>query len=104
LILQPLVENAIRHGIEPRACGGRVEIGAERVNGQLRLTVRDDGVGLRETSSRAGHGIGLSNTQERLARMYGEAHTFELRAGEHGGVAVSIAIPYRQAGEEAGPR
>lgn len=100
LILQPLVENAIRHGIEPRACGGRVEIGAERSNGRLRLIVRDDGVGLREKTSRAGHGIGLSNTQERLARMYGDAHTFEMRAGESGGVAVSIEIPYRQAGEE----
>lgn len=104
LILQPLVENAIRHGIEPRACGGRVEIGAERVNGRLRLTVRDDGVGLREQTSRAGHGIGLSNTQERLARMYGDSHTFEIRAGDAGGVDVSIEIPYRQAGEEAGPR
>jgi two-component sensor histidine kinase len=104
LILQPLVENAIRHGIEPRTCGGKVEIGAERANGRLRLTVRDDGVGLREATSRAGHGIGLSNTQERLARMYGDAHTFELRARDSGGVAVSIEIPYRQAGDEAGPR
>jgi two-component sensor histidine kinase len=104
LILQPLVENAIRHGIEPRACGGRVEIAAQRVNGRLRLTVCDDGVGLRESSSGSGHGIGLSNTQERLARMYGDAHTFELRAGDGGGVAISIEIPYRQAGEEAAPR
>ncbi|HUF29696.1 MAG TPA: histidine kinase [Gemmatimonadaceae bacterium] len=104
LILQPLVENSIRHGIEPRACGGRVEIGAERVNGRLRLTVRDDGVGLRENASRSGHGIGLSNTQERLERMYGESHTFELRAGDTGGVEVSIEIPYRQAGDEGGSR
>ena len=104
LILQPLVENAIRHGIEPRASGGRVDIGAARVNGRLRLTVRDDGVGLRENPSHSGHGIGLSNTQERLARMYGDSHTFELRAGEAGGVAVSIEIPYRQAGDEPGPR
>jgi signal transduction histidine kinase len=104
LILQPLVENAIRHGIEPRASGGRVDIGAARVNGRLRLTVRDNGVGLRTNPSHSGHGIGLSNTQERLARMYGDSHTFELRAGETGGVAVSIEIPYRQAGDEPGPR
>jgi anti-sigma regulatory factor (Ser/Thr protein kinase) len=96
LILQPLVENAIRHGIEPRACGGKVEIRAERQNGRLHLTVRDDGVGLRQGGPRAGHGIGLANTQERLARMYGDAQRFELRAGEHGGVTVSIEIPYRQ--------
>lgn len=104
LILQPLVENAIRHGIEPRASGGRVDIGAARVDGRLRLTVSDDGVGLRENPSHSGHGIGLSNTRERLARMYGDSHTFELRAGETGGVAVSIEIPFRQAGHEPGPR
>ncbi len=104
LILQPLVENAIRHGIEPRASGGRVDIGATRVDGRLLLSVRDDGVGLRENPSHSGHGIGLSNTQERLARMYGDSHTFELRALETGGVAVSIEIPYRQAGDEPGPR
>lgn len=104
LILQPLVENAIRHGIEPRASGGRVDIVAERVNGLLRLTVRDDGVGLRENLSHSGHGIGLSNTQERLARMYGASHAFELRAAETGGVAVCIEIPFRQAGDAPGPR
>ena len=104
LILQPLVENAIRHGIEPRASGGRVEIRAERSNGRLQLTVRDDGVGLRTDGSRAGHGIGLANTQERLARMYGDAQRFEMRAGDEGGVTVSIEIPYRQDRPEAAPR
>ncbi|HSJ62716.1 MAG TPA: histidine kinase [Gemmatimonadaceae bacterium] len=104
LILQPLVENAIRHGIEPRACGGRVEICAERENGLLRLTVRDDGVGLRAANARAGHGIGLSNTQERLARMYGESHRFELRDGDEGGTSVSIEIPWRQDRPDGGAR
>ena len=104
LILQPLVENAIRHGIEPRACGGRVEIMAKRVNGQLHLSVRDDGVGLRTNGQRGGHGIGLANTQERLARMYGDGQRFELRAGETGGVTVAIEIPYRASHDEAAAR
>jgi sensor histidine kinase YesM len=98
------VENAIRHGIEPRACGGRVEIRAERANGRLYLTVSDDGVGLRSGESRGGHGIGLSNTQERLARLYGDAHRFELRSGDGGGVTVAIEIPFRQERQEAAPR
>lgn len=104
LLLQPLVENAIRHGIEPRACGGRVEIAAKRLDGRLHLTIRDDGVGLREKSPRAGHGIGLSNTLERLARMYGSEQSFEMRAGEPGGVSVHIEIPFRLPHEEATPR
>jgi anti-sigma regulatory factor (Ser/Thr protein kinase) len=95
LILQPLVENAIRHGIEPRACGGRVAISAERSDGRLRLVVCDDGVGLRSKGAKDGHGIGLANTQERLARMYGASHRFELREGDSGGVTVTIEIPYR---------
>jgi len=94
LILQPLVENAIRHGIAPRAAPGRIEISAARVDGLLALRVTDNGVGgtpgvaLRE-------GIGLSNARARLRSLYGAAHRFEAGCGPSGGFAVSIDIPFR---------
>lgn len=96
LILQPLVENAIRHGIAPRASAGVVEIRARRENGMVELQVNDNGSGLGagapETLMK---GIGLANTRARLEQLYGAAHRFELGAGERGGLAVTIAIPFR---------
>ncbi len=96
LILQPLVENAIRHGIAPRATPGRVQISADRDDGMLCLGVRDDGPGLSRTAKargRGGTGIGLSNTRERLQKLYGADHRFELRNAEEGGLAVMLTIP-----------
>jgi two-component system, LytTR family, sensor kinase len=61
-------------------------------------------VGLRAANTRAGHGIGLSNTQERLARMYGESHRFDLRERDEGGTIVSIEIPWRQDRQDGGAR
>ncbi|MGH9944732.1 MAG: sensor histidine kinase [Pyrinomonadaceae bacterium] len=98
LILQPIVENAIRHGIAPRAAPGRVEISAERQNGSLRLRVRDNGPGLsvnptaQQTSK---EGLGLRNTRARLARLYGDAHRFELSNDPEGGLIVTLEIPFR---------
>jgi two-component system, LytTR family, sensor kinase len=102
LILQPLVENAIRHAVEPRAAGGRVRVTARRENGTLRLAVRDDGPGLRD-APRSGNGVGLANTRARLAQLYGGAHAFELRNHPEGGLEVSLALPFRADGaaEEA---
>jgi LytS/YehU family sensor histidine kinase len=94
LILQPLVENAIRHAVEPRAAGGRVRVTARRENGTLHLAVRDDGPGLRD-APRSGNGVGLANTRARLAQLYGGAHAFELRNHPEGGLEVSLALPYR---------
>jgi two-component sensor histidine kinase len=101
LLLQPLVENAIRHGIEPRACGGSVAIRASRDSGRLMMTITDDGVGLRDQRSSKGHGIGVANTRERLSRLYGGQHKFVIREAASGGVVVEIEIPFRRAGGEA---
>src|SRR3989442_698220 len=95
LLLQPLVENAIRHGIEPREQGGHVAIAARRNNGLLELRVRDDGAGLpRGAGAPARQGIGLSNTQSRLRHLYGENFRFELADLPEGGLEARIAIPY----------
>ncbi len=94
LILQPLVENAIRHGIEPRARPGLIELQARRVNGALALVVSDNGAGLGENGA-IKEGIGLSNTRARLQELYGAAQRFELVRGEQGGVRVEISIPLR---------
>jgi two-component system LytT family sensor kinase len=97
LILQPLVENAIRHGLAVRQGPGHIEVFAERRGDRLVMQVRDDGVGLsgaKETPSSRG-GIGLRNANERLRQLYGKNHRFELRQREHGGVVVEIDIPFR---------
>jgi len=96
LLLQPLVENAIRHGIEPREQGGHVAIAARRNNGRLELRVRDNGAGRpRQAGTPARQGIGLSNTQSRLRHLYGADFQFELSDLAEGGLEARIAIPYR---------
>lgn len=95
LILQPLVENAIRHGLEPRARAGRVVVSARQTGGRLHLEVRDDGVGLRPERPLQ-EGIGLSNTRARLQHLYGLAHQFELRNLEGGGLVVALSFPLRR--------
>ncbi|MEJ7813502.1 MAG: histidine kinase, partial [Gemmatimonadaceae bacterium] len=107
-ILQPLVENAIRHGIAPRATAGRVDITARSHSGVLQLEVTDDGVGLRvdgrtgDGRRARGGGIGLANTQARLQHLYGVEHQFQARAGASGGFAVRIDIPIRYPANEGG--
>ena len=96
LILQPLVENAIRHGIAPRAQPGLIEIRAFRENGMVRLQVRDNGAGLKSSSPETlMKGIGLSNTEARLKQLYGADHRFEISDVSGGGLQVAIAIPFR---------
>jgi signal transduction histidine kinase len=101
LILQPLVENAIRHGIEPREDSGRVKIGARRLNGKLELKVSDNGPGLAESEAAPSReGVGLSNTRSRLSHLYGADHQFELTPASGGGLEVRLLIPCRtEAGE-----
>jgi signal transduction histidine kinase len=99
LILQPLVENAIRHGVSLRATAGLISISAALEEGVLQIRVRDDGPGVRPGAAPqgAGDGIGLSNTRARLAQLYGEGHRFtaENRAG--GGFEAALAIPFKRA-------
>ena len=94
-LLQPLGENAIEHGIARRPGPGVIVVGASRIDGQLRLTVSDDGAGLRDAGA-AGHGIGLTNTRARLRGLYGTAQELRLDAASpDGGVCVSVILPYR---------
>jgi two-component system LytT family sensor kinase len=96
-LLQPLVENAIRHGIAQRADAGVVHIGAHREGEELVLTVRDDGPGLPLTS--AAGGVGLSNTRARLQGLYGERATITVANADGGGVIVTVRLPYSEAGD-----
>lgn len=100
LILQPLVENAIKHGIGPRPTPGQVRISARRASDTLEMDVRDNGVGLSDARlSDFNRGVGLANTRSRLQHLYGNAHRFEFRQPAGGGLSVVIAIPLVEASE-----
>ncbi len=103
LILQPLVENAIRHGIEPRARPGRIELKARRADGVLTLAVSDNGDGLAPGKPSA-EGVGLSNTRARLRTLYGDAHSFELCPAPGSGLQVRLTIPIRLRDNENKPK
>jgi signal transduction histidine kinase len=96
MILQPLVENAIKYGIAPRAEGGTIEIGASRTNGHLNLKVSDDGLGVPFGDvANLNEGVGLSNTRARLKHLYGAEHNFELQPRPGGGLQLDLQIPFR---------
>lgn len=95
LILQPLVENAIRHGIREREAEGLIEIRASRSNGTVQLQVRDNGPGLPPDFSEAIlEGVGISNTRARIEHLYGPAGSFHLRNADDGGLIATAAIPF----------
>jgi two-component sensor histidine kinase len=95
LILQPLVENAIRHGIAPRPAGGRIEICANRKGGRLSLRVSDNGKGL---SANYKEGVGVTNTRARLDKLYAPSgHHFALENRAGGGVTVTVDLPFEEA-------
>jgi signal transduction histidine kinase len=96
LILQPLLENAIRHGIEPHAKPGFIELAARRAEGTLTLEVRDNGQGAGPPGS-IQDGVGLSNTRARLRALYGEAQRLELDDRPEGGLRVRLTLPFREA-------
>ncbi len=95
LILQPIVENAILHGIAPKSGPGRVTVSGRVSAGQLHLEVSDDGPGIDDGMKRAKEGIGLSNTRERLAKIYGAHGHLSLRSEPGRGVSVQIILPCR---------
>ena len=97
-LLQPLVENAVRHGIEPQASPGLIRIEANREGKNLRLVVSDNGKGFEaRPAPSSGHGIGLANTRARLEQMFPGEHEFPLAGGEGGGCVAIITIPCRTA-------
>jgi signal transduction histidine kinase len=93
LILQPLVENAIHHGIEPRSAPGEVVIRAHRVGDRLELQVSDDGPGMADGDN--GKGVGLANTKARLQQLYGAAHQLSFTNGQAGGLVIVLSLPFR---------
>jgi signal transduction histidine kinase len=101
MILQPLVENAIKHGLAPRSEGGKIEIDAARSNGHLQITVSDDGIGVPFNDvENLPEGVGLSNTRRRLKHLYGERHKFDLAAtAEKSGLKVNLTIPFKESFE-----
>lgn len=101
LILQPMVENAVKHGIARRAQGGMIRISAFRSNGTLTLNVYNDGPALPPGWENGHSGIGMANIRTRLKSLYGNEFELEMRNQKPGGVAVSISLPFR---EEIGPR
>ena len=104
-ILQPLVENALHHGLSDLESDARLDVSASRRDGVVHLEVRDNGVGLPvdwrfndSKSAGPGVGVGLRNTRARLRQRYGEAHHFELHSPPEGGTVVILEIPYQPTG------
>ena len=93
LLAQPLVENAIHHGLEPQIAGGMVAVSARRVDGRLLIEVADDGQGLQGPRRRSGNGVALGNIRARLATRFGPGATLELLPRDGGGTLARLQIP-----------
>ena len=91
-VLQPLVENAVRHGVAPRTSGGQVLLHARTENDELRIDVEDDGPGFADAAAER---VGLTNTRARLAHLYGAAQRLEIGRSAAGGAAVRVVLPFR---------
>jgi sensor histidine kinase YesM len=108
-VLQPLVENALEHGIAQRAGTGRIDVRVTREDTRLVLTVADDGPGLspptRRSAAQDGEhvGIGLANTRRRLAALYGDDHALTLTNRPTGGLVARIELPFRQSANDDAP-
>ncbi|HEU4532974.1 MAG TPA: ATP-binding protein, partial [Polyangiaceae bacterium] len=102
-LLQPLVENALRHGLAPKAEGGSLEVRAFRREGRLCVEVLDDGVGLGAGGGGAGTGSGLANLRARLAHAYAGAQRLALEPGPGGGVRALVELPFAPAAPAAEP-
>jgi signal transduction histidine kinase len=91
-VLQPLVENAVRHGVAARTAGGKVLLHARAANDELRIDVEDDGPGFGDAAAER---VGLTNTRARLAHLYGAAQRLEIGRSAAGGAAVRVVLPFR---------
>ncbi len=101
MMIQSLVENAIKHGLEPKAEGGELSIKAEIVHGKLTVTVADTGLGFGRAAT-AGTGVGLANIRERLALLYGGKASLSVNENRPSGTVVTIAVPYSTAHADTG--
>ena len=97
LLLQPLVENAIRHGLAERVSSGRIDIAARRDGARLVITVTDDGLGAATQIASGNERVGLGNTRARLEALYGSQHRLELANAPERGARVSLEVPFRAA-------
>ncbi len=98
MMIQTLVENAIKHGLEPKAEGGHLRVKAEVVHGKLAVSVADTGLGFGKAAT-AGTGVGLANIRERLQMLYGTRASVAITANEPSGTVVTLTVPYRPVGE-----
>ena len=94
MMIQTLVENAIKHGLEPKAEGGTLKLKAEIVHGKLQVTVADTGLGFGKAAT-AGTGVGLANIRERLQLLYGPKATLTVAENQPSGTVVTITVPYK---------
>ena len=103
MVLQPLVENSIKHGIERKVGGGRITIRSERRSGHVVIEVVDNGAGMADTDvmERSGGGIGLRNVDERLRTIYGENYHLQLESTPGEGTCARIEIPELEVSERA---
>jgi len=104
LVWQPIVENAIRHAIAPRAGSGHIEVRAQRTGAKLQLQVKDDGPGLPSNQNPNGSsskGVGLANTRERLRQLYGTDQSLKLGNGSDRGLVVTLEIPFNLSANRA---
>ncbi|CAN7384677.1 sensor histidine kinase [Variovorax paradoxus] len=93
LLLQPLVENSIRHGLEPKVEGGAIDVRARQLDGRLIIEVSDTGVGLDAAQTSEGSGFGLEQVRERLATVYGDQGRMSLAARPSGGTLATLSFP-----------
>ena len=96
LLLQPIVENAVKHGLAKAQGEGRIVVTAREEGGMLWLSVSDTGAGLDQTKSSSGFGVGLDNTRRRLSRLYGAEHRVHIRERAEGGAHVDLELPLRR--------
>ena len=96
LLLQPLIENAIKYAVAPRVEGGQIRIAARRQSSVLEITLADDGPGCHDAKGRSanGHGVGLANTRERMRVLYGERQSVQVLNPESGGCTIVLRLPF----------